>query len=54
MILILLTANGYIRRRNYEFFYIAHTILIIISLITGTSLYITSLPTNTHFCKITN
>jgi hypothetical protein len=35
MILILLTANGYVRRRHYEFFYIAHTILIIVSLITG-------------------
>ena len=35
MILILLTANGYVRRRHYEFFYIAHTILIITSLITG-------------------
>ena len=35
MILILLTANGFVRRRHYEFFYIAHTILIIVSLITG-------------------
>ena len=35
MILILLTVNGYVRRRHYEFFYIAHTILIIVSLITG-------------------
>ena len=35
MILILLTANGYVRRRHYEFFIIAHTILIIVSLITG-------------------
>lgn len=35
MILILLTANGYVRRRKYEFFYIAHTILIITSLVTG-------------------
>lgn len=35
MILMLLTANGYVRRRNYEFFYFAHTALIMISLITG-------------------
>lgn len=35
MILVLLTANGFVRRRYYEFFYIAHTILIILSLITG-------------------
>lgn len=35
MILILLTANGIVRRRHYEFFYISHTILIIVSLITG-------------------
>lgn len=35
MILILLTANGYVRRRHYEFFYVAHVALIIASLITG-------------------
>lgn len=35
MVLILLTANGWVRRRRYEFFYIAHTILVIVSLITG-------------------
>lgn len=49
MILILLTANGYVRRRNYEFFYIAHTILITVSLITGMSL--ATLPTNTYRAK---
>lgn len=37
MILILLTANGYVRRRHYEFFYFAHVALIIASLITGPS-----------------
>jgi hypothetical protein len=31
MILILLTANGYVRRRHYEFFYVAHTVLIVVS-----------------------
>lgn len=40
MILILLTANGYVRRRHYELFYIAHTVLIIVSLITGNWLVI--------------
>lgn len=49
MILILLTANGYVRRRNYEFFCIAHTILVIVSLITGMSL--ATLPTNTYRAK---
>jgi predicted ferric reductase len=43
MILILLTANGFVRRRHYEFFYIAHTILIIVSLITG-KYYLDTLP----------
>lgn len=38
MIFILLTANGYVRRRHYEFFYVTHVVLIIISLITGTSI----------------
>lgn len=37
MILILLTANGIVRRRHYEFFYVAHCVLIIVSLITGKS-----------------
>lgn len=35
MIIILLTANGYVRRRHYESFYMAHVALIVASLITG-------------------
>lgn len=35
MIFILLTANGYVRRRHYELFYVTHVVLIAISLITG-------------------
>jgi hypothetical protein len=38
MILILLTANSYVRRRHYEFFYAIHTVLVIVTLITGTSI----------------
>ncbi|KAM0722190.1 hypothetical protein Q7P37_001631 [Cladosporium fusiforme] len=34
MILMLLTANGYVRRRHYELFYFAHVALIVTSLIT--------------------
>ena len=37
MVLILLTANGYVRRRYYEVFYLLHTFLIVIVLITGKS-----------------
>jgi len=37
MILILLTANGWVRRRYFETFYLLHTILIVVTLITGKS-----------------
>jgi hypothetical protein len=37
MVLILLTANGWVRRRHYEVFYLLHTILIVVILITGKS-----------------
>jgi hypothetical protein len=37
MVLILLTANGWVRRRHYEIFYLLHTILIVVVLITGKS-----------------
>jgi hypothetical protein len=40
MVLILLTANGWVRRRHYELFYVTHVILVIISIITG--MYITT------------
>jgi hypothetical protein len=37
MVLILLTANGWVRRRYYETFYLFHTILVVVILITGKS-----------------
>jgi hypothetical protein len=37
MVLILLTANGWVRRRYYETFYLLHTILVVVILITGKS-----------------
>jgi hypothetical protein len=35
MVLIFCTANGQVRKRQYEFFYIAHIILVAIILVTG-------------------
>jgi predicted ferric reductase len=39
MVLILLTANGWVRRRYYETFYLLHTILVVVVLITGKSFH---------------
>jgi hypothetical protein len=35
MVLIFFTANGLVRKRNYEFFYVAHIVLVAVILITG-------------------
>jgi hypothetical protein len=35
MVLLLATANGYVRRRHYEFFYIAHVFLVILIIVAG-------------------
>jgi predicted ferric reductase len=40
MIFILLTANVWVRRRHYEFFYVTHVVLVIVAIITG--MYITT------------
>ena len=43
MILILLTANGFVRKRCYEIFFGSHIILVVIVLIAGTFSQITFL-----------
>lgn len=35
MVLIFVTATGFMRRRNYEVFYIAHIVLVMTILISG-------------------
>lgn len=37
MLLILITAVGYVRRRQYELFYIVHVVLVAVILATGKS-----------------
>ena len=37
IILVFLTANGFVRRRNYEVFYIVHVVLVILILTMGVS-----------------